>query len=294
MLDIYDRVCDIFFNKSWYDGSHTSDDNPIIIGGCARSGTTLMRVMLDSHPNIYCGPESLLFRPIRIKTKRRMRWLSWKFDVPYEQIKNQVVSSSCLAEFIEKYFKTLAASFGKPRWGEKTPTNVRRIGYIFKHFPNARFIHMIRDGRDTSCSLKHFPKRKIVNGKVIPVETNNPLERCIDRWVNDIRQGRDYLDDPRYMEVKYEELVIQQSDTVRNILKFINEPWDDKIQNYYNIESPSRDISKFPQNIEATQPPYTRSIGRWRDEFSEKDIVLFKELAGDLLVELGYEENNDW
>jgi len=160
LLDLLDNIWDRIVNSPWYDGDYVSREPPIVVGGCARSGTTLMRVMLDTHPNIYCGPESSLFTPIRIKTRRRIRELSWKFDVSARDIERLLGASRCLSEFIEKFFNHLTSVHGKSRWGEKTPTNVLHLDYIFRHFPRAKFIHMIRDGRDVACSLRHFPKRK--------------------------------------------------------------------------------------------------------------------------------------
>jgi hypothetical protein len=294
MFEVIDRLWDRLFNKTWYHTDYVSNDEPIIIGGCARSGTTLMRVILDSHPHIYCGPESYLFVSNRIKTKKAREKLSNRFDVSIKDINTFVASSQSLSEFVETFFRHVAETHGKKRWGEKTPTNVKRIDFIFRQFPKAKFIHMIRDGRDNVCSLRHHPSRKIVNGKVIPLDTNNPIEKCIERWVEDVSLGRRYLGDPRYFEVRYEDLVLDQRGTMESILEFLGEPWEDTLMNYYKVKGSSRNIEKFPQNIEATRPVYTKAIGRWRSDLTEEEIKLFKEKAGELLKELEYVKNIDW
>jgi hypothetical protein len=294
MFDVIDRLWDGLFNQPWYDKGYVSKDDPVIIGGCARSGTTLMRVILDSHPHIYCGPESYLLVSNRIKTKEAREKLSSRFDVSINEIDTFVASSRSLSEFIERFFRHLAGVNGKKRWGEKTPTNIRRLDYIFRHFPNVKVIHMIRDGRDNVCSLRHHPSRKIVDGKVIPLDTDNPIEECIERWVKDVSLGRRYLGDPRYIEVRYEDLVMDQRGTLESILGFLGESWDDTLMNHYNVKGSGRDIEKFPQNIEATKPVYTKAIGRWRKELTGEEIKLFKEKAGELLKELEYVENVEW
>jgi hypothetical protein len=294
MTDIFDRLWDRVFNNSWYDNGYVSNDNPIIIGGCARSGTTLMRVILDSHSHIYCGPESYLFVSNRILTKNAREKLASRFEVSIKDIDSFVASSSSLPKFIETFFRHIANTQGKKRWGEKTPTNVRRLGYIFKQFPNARFIHMLRDGRDNVCSLRRHPSRKIVNGKVIPLNTNNPIRNCIERWVEDVSFGRKFLGDSRYLEIKYEDLVEDQRSTLETVLKFLEEPWDESLLNYYEIKGSSRNFEKFPQNIEATRPIYNKAIGRWKSDLSEDEKKLFKEIAGELLINLGYVEDNEW
>lgn len=293
-MEIFESVWDRVVNSSWYDGDYISQKSPIIIGGCARSGTTLMRVMLDTHPSIYCGPECNIFTPVRIRTTKRMRDLSWIFDVPVPKIRSLLKESRCLSEFIEKFFNHLCGIHKKNRWGEKTPTNVLHLDYIFRHFPRAKFIHMIRDGRDVACSLKHFPKRKVVEGRVIPVETNNPLEKCINRWVHDVNVGRQWQGDPRYIEVKYEDLVTNTEEPLRRLFDFLGEPYHEQVLRYYEIEGASRDASKFPQNVEATKPIYKQAMGRWSNEFTEDDKRMFKRIGGDLLIQLGYEENEEW
>jgi len=294
LLDLLDSLWDRLAFGSWYDGEYVSQGSPVIVGGCARSGTTLMRVMLDTHPNIYYGPESNLFTPVRIKTRKRIRELSWRFDVPVQDLRGMLDESGCLPEFIEKFFNHLAGAQGKERWGEKTPTNVLRLDYIFRHFPRSKFIHMIRDGRDVACSLRNFPKSKMVDGKIVPVNSNNPLDECIERWVHDVEAGRRWAGDQRYMEVKYEGLVLNAEETLKKVLGFLGEPYDERVLRYYEVEGSTRDASKFPQNVEATQPLYTGSMGRWRREFTDEDKVLFKRLGGDLLMGLGYEDDEDW
>lgn len=293
-LDQLDSLWDRLANSSWYDGEYVSQELPVIMGGCARSGTTLMRVMLDTHPNIYCGPESNLFTPIRIRTGKRIKELSWRFDTSEQDIRGLIDDSSCLPEFIERFFNHLTLIQGKKRWGEKTPTNVLRLGYIFKHFPHSSFIHMIRDGRDVACSLKNFPKSKVLNGEIIQVNSNNPIDECIQRWVHDVKEGRQWAGDPRYLEVKYEDLVLKTEETMKKVLAFLGEPYDDVVLRYYEMEGSTRDPYKFPQNLEATQPLYTRSIGRWKQEFTDTDKALFKRIGGNLLIELGYGINEDW
>ena len=281
------------FNYSWYNDRYISDSNPVIIGGCARSGTTLIRVMLDSHKNIYCGPETGLLYTKTINDNK-IRNISRQLDIPYDVLVRMKKESKSNIQFIENIFKKLQQDTQKTRWGEKSPMNVLHINRIFKYFPNARFVHMIRDGRDTACSLKHFPNTRVVEGEVIKLDTNNPLNECIQRWVHDVRKGIEWRRDPRYMEVKYEDLVSEPEKTIREVLDFLNEPWDENVLNYHQIQSSSRSKEKIPQNISAQKPIYKSAYGRWKNEFTEEDKTLFKNLAGDLLIELGYEKDNDW
>ena len=290
---LFEHFLEKTLNNSWYNDRYISGSNPIIIGGCARSGTTLMRVMIDSHRNLYCGPETGLLYT-KTLNKNKIRSIARQLDIQLDELilmKNASVSN---IQFIEQIFMKLQHRAGKLRWGEKSPMNVLYLDRIFKYFPRAQFIHMIRDGRDVSCSLRHFPKTKFINGKLVELNTNNPLDECIQRWVHDVRNGLLWRGDSRYLEIKYEDLITDPEKTVKNVLGFLNEPWDETVLNYYSIKSSTRDRAKIPQNVEAQKPIYTSSYERWKKEFTEEDKALFKKLAGDLLVELGYEENNEW
>jgi hypothetical protein len=191
-------------------------------------------------------------------------------------------------EFIEKFFGEYARVQGKRRWAEKTPRNVEHLDYIFRTFPNVRFIHMVRDGRDVACSLRTHPRYKLIDGEIVHLDTWNPLEDCVARWTDAISCSRPYRSYPGYLEVRYEDLVLAPGPTLKRVMDFVGEPWDDGLLRYAEIESGSRAISRFPQNPEATESLNDSSVGRWENEFTDEDESLFKELAGQFLIELGY------
>ena len=281
------------FHRGWYNDDYISQSNPVIIGGSPRSGTTLIRVILDSHKNIFIGPETgLLYTNLLNKSK--LANISKQLDVSPEKIKSLVKESKSNLHFIDSLLTNLQHEAGKLRWGEKSPRNVTVIKRIFRYFPNSRFIHIIRDGRDVACSLRHFPKHKVVEGEFIKLDTNNPIDQCISTWVKNVRIGIKWRGDPRYLEIKYEDLVSEPRQTMETVLDFLCEPWDDTVLNYYLVDSSTRDINKMPQNIRARKPIDKSALGRWKRDLSPSERELFKELAGDLLIELGYETNNDW
>src|SRR5688572_21024001 len=158
--------------RYWRRPAYTSSASPILVGGCGRSGTTLMRVILDTHPRICCGPESRLFQP-RVPSPPK---LARRFDLPEAAVGELFAKSGSQAELIDRFFALYSESRHKPRWAEKPPRNVLYLDYIFEHFPNARFVHMIRDGRDTICSLRTHPRHKVVDGKIVKLNTWHPIE----------------------------------------------------------------------------------------------------------------------
>lgn len=276
--------------ERWRQGPYTSMARAVIVGGCGRSGTTLMRVILDTHPNICCGPESQLFLPQRPSVPKQAK----RFGLPEAEVRGLARRSRSQAEFVDEFFKRYCAKTGKARWAEKTPRNVHHLNFILEHFPEARFIHMIRDGRDTVCSLRTHPRHKVVNGELVKLNTWHPLEECIQRWVEDVTAGLHYRRDPRYLEVRYEELIAEPRQTLKRVFAFLEEEFDERVLTYHQVQSQSRDVVNFPQNPEATTAMYSSAISRWQRDLSPDEVLLFKRMTGPLLVETGYVRDTTW
>jgi len=273
-----------------FAGQPVTGASPIIVGGCGRSGTTLLRVMLDSHRNICCGPESqlLLARPVRLDV------LAERFDVAPRTLAGLYKRARSRAGFVDAFFREYCRTRQKRRWAEKSPGNLMNLDYIFAAFPEARFIHMIRDGRDVACSWRTHPRHKVVNGQLVPTNIRRPIAECIDRWVEAMAAARPWRADKRYMEVHYEQLVRAPAETLREIMAFVNEPWDEAMLDYHEVASGSRDVTRFPQNPEATRAIETKSLSRWQQDLSDDEKAIVKGRAGQLLIEMGYESSPDW
>lgn len=257
----------------WFGGNYVSETRPILIGGCARSGTTLLRVMLDSHRSLCGGPESWLF----VLSKINLRDLSQQFEIPLSDLTNIYHRAGSRTEFIDLFFAEYSRLKEKERWVDKTPKNITRLPLIFRAFPNVKFIHMIRDGRDVVCSL--MPKKGV------------SAEAAITRWVSDIEASRPYWSDPRLLEIRYEALVFDPKETLEKILDFVEEPWDDNVLRYYQIP---RDVSKLSGNPGTKKPLDTSSVGRWKQDLSQEERQIVKEIGGYLLREFGYTSSDDW
>jgi hypothetical protein len=272
------------------ESHYVSSARHIVVGGCGRSGTTLARVILDSHPHICCGPESKIFLPRRIrphKLRDRFKLDGAPFDAVY-------AASRSRAEFIDRFAALCCTTSGKQRWAEKTPDNVLNLGYIFSRFPETRFVHLLRDGRDVACSLRTHPRHKVVRGKLVKLNTWRPMEECVTRWRDSLAALKPYLADPRVHTVKYEDLVSEPRATVARMLEFLGEPWDERVLAHSQAESRYRDATTFPQNPEALKPIEAKSMRRWKRDMSAEDRAIFKQIAGSLLVETGYAVDDRW
>ncbi len=271
----------------WYTSDDQCNDPCIIIGGCGRSGTTLLREMLNRHPAIACGPETA-FLCDRINPRRVAA--EWALDP--KLIEAMANRSPSLVRFAEAFFREHAKRECKPRWADKTPRNVRALPRILSSFPYAQFIHVVRDGRDVACSLRNHPKETVRHGKAIAANMNRPIWRGATRWFKDTSAGLAFKDHPRCMEVRYERLITAPEATLREVCMFIEEPFDERMLEA--VTSKSADSLRLLNNRDANQPIKHTSMNRWRRDMSRDERLAFHRVAGELLIAMGYATDARW
>ncbi len=271
-------------------GGAEPDFAPVVIGGCGRSGTTLLRLMLDSHQRICCGPESSVFRRRALDPDA----LAARFDIAPAEMRAIVDAAASRLAFIRAFAGICLRKTGKQRWAEKTPRNIGRVGAVFHFFPEARFVHVLRDGRDVACSLRTHPRHRVVNGKLVPLDTWKPIAACARRWRDDIERSRPFWEDARFHVLRYEELVQDPRRVLGKLMQFLDEPWDEAMLAHASGGSPFRDATRFAQSPEALAAVSAASIGRWQRDLDADERKEFKQIAGPLLIELDYASNNDW
>ena len=266
--------------------SPTTIDNPIFIGGAGRSGTTLLRVILDSHSNIVCGPE-MKVTPVVAK--------SWEdYQRTYLQfLKAFHVDSAHIdklfREFLSGLLSPLLQKSGKGRIAEKSPNNVFFFAHLNRIFPEARFINVIRDGRDVVASLLRMDW-KSPDGKPIPYTQD--AKQAAQYWKQAVLAGRQFgrsqQASRRYCEFKYEDIVTNPEATLRKLFSFLEENWEEEVLAFHKAK---RDLGGESSSSQVSQPLYQSSVGRWKNDLSSEDQSLLKSEIGNLLEELGY---SDW
>jgi hypothetical protein len=172
-------------------------------------------------------------------------------------------------------YRLYAEHHGKPRYGDKTPIHVLHVPLLAEGFPEARFVHLIRDGRDVACSYleQSFGPRTVAEAAV--------------RWKRAIRRGRSAgrdLGPGRYRELRYEELVEDPEGNLRDICGFLDLPFDPAMLRYHERD---RVASERPHYRNVARPP-TPGLRDWRREMSPADAATFEAIAGSLLEEVGY------
>jgi protein-tyrosine sulfotransferase len=265
----------------WWTAPWVSDESPIVIGAADRSGTTLLTELLGAHRDICMAPETGI-----LANNRRFERLCAP-GMTADRVRRLFHESATVGEFFERYNTALMEHAGKRRWGEKTPANVHNAAVLFRFFPKARFIHPIRDGRDVVCSMRTHPKYRWVDGGRVETGAINPWGPCIDRWVKAVTRGLELRNDARYREVRYEALVTDPDGTLREILRWLDMPWDLRMVENYRTD-------RHALQPRLTEPIDQTAVQRWRRELPPEARHAFRGAANDLLITLGYASDDSW
>ncbi|HET6534205.1 MAG TPA: sulfotransferase [Actinoplanes sp.] len=251
-------------------------DRPIFLVGCQRSGTTMLRLVLDSHSRISCGPETRFLPDLR-----RIVHADWerlaRFGFPREDWLRRI------AEFFGGVHADYAAGRGKARWADKTPLYALSVDFVAEVFPDAQIVHVIRDGRDVVVShRKRFGYWSAV--------------KCVVKWPRYIRAARASgarLPSAQYHEVRYEAAVADPDKTLRSLFEFLGEPWEEGVLEYagrahdvadkYTVEADQRRAAAG-----TGAAIYASRVGTHRRELDPFLRLLMRIFAGRMLRELGY------
>jgi len=269
------------------------NNSPIFLGCQPRGGTSLLRTMLGKHPNIYGGDgfETNWFSDeMRDRWKnnksRRQNWLQEWYGVSEKELLMIKDKSDSGIDFFNHFMNFCTKREGKSRWIEKTPDNLRHFKLIFEYWPNAKFIHGIRDFRDVYASWKSNNLGSLRN-----IEVNEFVERVQSSY----HQIEHLLGKKKsnYLETKYEDLVIDPKNTITNILNFLNEPFVEGIEFYEGNSEELEKVQKIIKkksstSISLTKPIFNSSIGRWEKILSNKEVAIIENELGNISQKLGY------
>jgi hypothetical protein len=273
---------------------------PFIVG-CPRSGTTLLQAMLDSHPELAVPPESHFIPRLERAFGRGWSGLAREgrfVDTLFAGRRFQLwgFTREEVAEMLERcrpddvggairlLFATWAAREGKTAYADKTPRYLAHLERLARLFPEARFVHLIRDGRDVALSLAEAFERG-------PRTATQAALYWGTRVAEGRRQGQALPG--RYLELRYERLVAEPDAALRELCEFIEVRFDPAM---VNPGSRARSIaSRYPD------PDVHPNLGRplelrrsWREQLSKPERRRFELFAGELLAELGYEVEEAW
>jgi hypothetical protein len=267
---------------------------PLIVLGVSRSGTTLLRVMLDRSPGITIPDESFFVPLLARRYKRIIEPDAFVNDlgripalrawgVSLDEVALRLRSGMKTGEAIAAIFETYAEKVGKPRWGDKTPMYMRHLPLLERLFPDSQYVHLVRDGRDAALSFIEMPEGTFTRTWAHPGDAAGFA--CLWRKeVGDARALGARIGMGRYLEVHYEDLVAETPQVVESICDFADLPFEPDMVEYEGAVN----VSDKPHQQRLLQSP-TVGVRSWRDDMSAADVRAFEAIAGDRLSELGYE-----
>ncbi|MGH3486385.1 MAG: sulfotransferase family protein [Actinopolymorphaceae bacterium] len=271
---------------------------PIFILGCPRSGTTLLSLMLHQHPRIAIPPETRFLMPAYLRREQfgdlavpaNRRLLAemivtseWFDDLGLEPtaLTNRIVEEAwTVGSAVGLVLRAYSERFGKLRWGDKRPYYRTAIWLIRRMFPDAQFVHIVRDGRDCVASMRSVP----------PWDTIGFSAR-VRGWVEAIdrgRQAREQLPADAYHEIQYEHLVVDPEKHLSSLCEFLDERFDEAML------SPERLADTFVPEHQTwhgrtRQQVSTRSIGSFQHRLEPAELRVCEAVMGERLREYGYE-----
>jgi len=276
----------------------TPDQSPFFVVGASRSGTTLLRLILTSHPEVHVPRETWFLidlmdrlpfdRPLRTRDVQlaesiicnHPRWGDWEISDSALHDAFAAHAEPRLRDLVGSLYKLERQRVGKPIWGDKTPGYVTHIERLSRLLPESRFIHIIRDARDTSRSLLNL------------VWCGRQTFRAAHYWARSvgagIEQGRK-LPPERYLEVSYEELVLRPADTTRSICAFLDVSFDPQMLAFHRDSLRHVPAWARRHHHKLARPPRPEDIGIWSRELSRRDIFFVEAMAGHVMGRVGQE-----
>ena len=276
--------------------------NPyLFLVGVARSGTTLLQRMLNSHPQLAVSNDpafthvplrrlpdgvdppltpDLVESTLALSTFSRLR-------LPEAAVRQAAKGARTWSEFVTGVYDAVARQDGKPLAGEKMARYVTHLPQLSELFPWARIVHIIRDGRDVALSHLEWAHERRGPGR-LALWREEPVAVSALSWRWMVTTGRRdgaALGPARYHEVHYEELVERAEEPLRRIARFLAIPFASEMLRYH--EGKVRDHPGLTAK-QAWLPP-TPGLRDWRVQMRRRDLELFEAIAGDLLSDLGYE-----
>ena len=286
---------------------------PFIVG-VPRSGTTMLRLMLDAHPDLAIPPETYFVTNLieaadggagpeqlaNVLVSHR-RFGDLGIEEPELRRRLGAIGRPSGGDAVRVAFELYAEGRGKSRWGDKTPAYLTNIAEIAGAVPEARFVHLIRDGRDVALSILRMPEVDR------PMRNPDSVGLVATRWSRRIERARRQAEAvPHYLEVRFEELVAAPETALRRVCEFIELEFTAVMLEFHSsaderLEEMNRDLSaregleaqaaegRIAPHLLASEPPRRDRVGAWRTDMSPEQVAEFEAEGGEMLRELGYE-----
>jgi Sulfotransferase family len=263
---------------------------PFFIVASARSGTTMLRLILNRHPRIAVPPESRFITELwqgsdQVEVDNFLgrlaaheRFAAWELSI--EAVHKELGENSTVSyhDAITAAYRAYARSKGKDLWGDKTPRYVEHIPFLARLFPGSRFIHLVRDGRDVALSYADV--------SFGPKTVSSSAHLWAKRVSAGIRDGR-ALGPARYTEIRYEQLVEDADPQLHELCAFLGVSFEPIM-----LHGPGSNEDDVLSRAAAYNPHVTdkpkSGVREWRRTMRARHVEMFEAVAGGVLSELEY------
>lgn len=272
-----------------------SDNLPFFILGTGRSGTSLIRRVLDSHPRLAVPDESHLYN-LFFPLHRHYKDLS--IEKNQERLIEDILSTLHIKNWLPRLNKneilkriktpdfagvvdavigSWAENQNKVRWGEKTPQHIFYWKEILNSFPNSKIIHIVRDGRDVSLSF--------INAKFGP----KTVHAAAKRWRNELLQIqmlKNHIPSHQFMEIRYEDFLDKPEKVLKQICQFLGEEFLPEMLNFQSKKTTSYVEKVNKENLK--KPLLKDNKIKWLNQMSKHDLRIFEAICYPQLIEYKY------
>jgi len=271
------------------------EESPFFIVGSGRSGTTILRLMINMHSRLRVPRESWflmplldqlpLTRPLADEEKEHAyvlisthsRWKDW--ECKDEVLRAAIFSGGVtdLASLVNQVFIDCSGLRDKVRWADKTPKYSYYVTKLHEVFPSAKFIHLFRDARDTCVSMR--------NGGWC----EGDIQRIARQWTGmtlAARQGQ-ALGPEQYLEISYESLVTEPEKSLRLICDFLNESYEPAMLDFYRTAAKETAPWEDKLHVKTRNPVGVANIDTWRKELSRWELWVVESYASATMKALG-------
>lgn len=273
------------YSQKWLTQRDVSIEKPILIGGSGRSGTTLLSAMLNAHPSLFCGDEFGLLT----ESKFSLDKIANIYDYNKKDLISMVKSTKNRIQFLEVFMRDIMYQKNIKNLVTKDPGYIFNLDESLILFPNLKFIHICRDGRDVAVSMRK-------NAKDIGIRYDAhyddqgllSIQYCAKVWRTFINTYRRYDKDSRCYLIKYEDLVTNPEYSLKNLCQFLNLEYNSSMLEFNNqvfhLNSISRD-----HLTGVSQPLYQNKVKTYQKTLTNEQIDWFNREAEQELKYLGYD-----
>jgi len=274
--------------------------NPIFIIGTERSGTNLLRLILNSHSKIAIPhPPHIMKNFFRLEpsygdlswdenfrrlirdvvTMVELHPYPWEIKIDKERIFSDVRSRDLINIFFAVYDQYLDST-GKARWACKSTFMINHVALVRHYYPQAQFIYMVRDGRDVAVSAKQA------------IFNHYNVYYIAQLWKKEQQLGLYWLrklPGESISLVKYEDLLSDPQKTVKSLCSFLNEPYEEGMLQFFKTPE-SQKSAKLSAAWKNTASPIIKdNLGKFKQSLKRQEIDLFEAISGLELDSFGYE-----